>query len=103
MDILLILYIVLSLIGIGFIFLNFYKNGMYIKNKFVFGIMIAFIGIIFLLYITSLPSNYIFQRSIGIFGLILTISDIFVSNKNFNLSRIVSTVLILSSFFLLLS
>lgn len=96
-----IIFICLAICVLGAICLLFYKNGEIAKNNAVFVGIQLYTIIISLLYITSLPSNYIFSKVIGFIVILLSVGTIVIKKKDFKLARIFSSILILISIILL--
>ena len=96
-----IIFICLAIGGLGAISLLFYKDGEFAKKNFVFVGIQLYTIIISLLYITSLPSNYNFSKTIGLMIILLSLGNITIKKKDFKLARIISSVLILISLTLL--
>lgn len=96
-----IIFICIAIGVLGAICLLFYKNGETANKNVIFlGIQLYTI-IISLLYITSLPSNYIFSKVIGFGIILLSIGTIVIKKKDFKLARIFSSILILVALILL--
>lgn len=96
-----IIFICLVIGVLGAIFLLFYKNGdIAKKNKVFIGIQL-YTTIISIIYITSLPNNYGFNRAIGLIIILLSFGNIFIKKGDFKLARILSTILIIVSLILL--
>lgn len=96
-----ITFICLAIGVLGAICLLFYKNGEIAKKNLVFVGIQLYTIIISLLYITSLPSNYIFSIIIGFIIILLALGTIVIKKKDFKLARIFSSILILISLILL--
>lgn len=101
LGILSIIFICLAIGVLGSIWLLFYKNGEIAKKNAVFVGIQLYTIFISILYITSLPSNYVFNRVVGFIVILLSIGTIAIKKKDFKLARIVSSVLMLISIILL--
>lgn len=94
LGILAIMALVAVLLGFLAIGLLFSKQGKFMNNIFVFIGVQLYCVILSWLYITSLPSNFTFQRIIGIILLIISVGVVFLKKRNFKASRFTLAALV---------
>ncbi|GAB6168715.1 hypothetical protein JCM1393_11750 [Clostridium carnis] len=96
LGILSIIFLVILIVSIALIFAIFYKKGFLLKNKFIFISTIIFLFILTFMSYTGLPANFILQKSIVLFGGLLTIISIILYFLKKDMFVAVKTLLILS-------
>lgn len=95
--ILLIIDIAIIILVLNILFLLFMRDGVMAKNNVVYSIIIGFtLAFSFIVY-TSIPDNYIIKKIITIVICFIVILSVFLKKNNFNISRNLLTIAIITN------
>ena len=97
-----LIFIGISILSTVSVLLMFMKNGKFVNNNNILIYLIAIYTVILgLAQYTSVPSNYIFGKFLGILFIILSIISVLFKKKNFLISRILLSISLIAPIYTL--
>ena len=96
-----LIFIGISILSTVSVLLMFMKNGKFVNNNILIYLIAIYTVILGLAQYTSVPSNYIFGKFLGILFIILSIISVLFKKKNFLISRILLSISIIAPIYTL--
>lgn len=96
-----LIFIGISILSTVSVLLMFMKNGKFVNNNILIYLIAVYTVILGLAQYTSVPSNYIFGKFLGILFIILSIISVLFKKKNFLLSRILLSISLIAPIYTL--
>ena len=96
-----LIFIGISILSTVSVLFMLMKNGKFVNNNILIYLIAVYTVILGLAQYTSVPSNYIFGKFLGILFIILSIISVLFKKKNFLLSRILLSISLIAPIYTL--